>query len=187
MKPSYFAIALLVSGCASEKYTYLEPIQSGTILHRSLYSAAVPLSSTKNTRKWDRYSRNDKSDDLVLKYSEGYPLPSYAASIEVKRQVQISSLSELQRYVANPEYINPMEFKMPQPQLLCVRPAVWIDAAPERPVGYFVHVLLCIDTKNHNYYDLKVSYMTRRKGNVPPDDLSSMADYFFESFQVENY
>lgn len=187
MKHFYLAIAFLVAGCATEQYTYLELIQSGTIIHRSLYSVEVPLSSAQDTRRWERYVRNDKPDDLVLKYSEGIVLPSYAISIEVKRQVQgISNLTDLKRYVAkNYDYINPTEFSTSQQQLLCLRPATRIDAAPDRPRGFFAHTLLCIDTKTRNYYDLKVSYMTTRKGDVPPDALVSMADHFFKSFRVE--
>lgn len=187
MKLHYLVMVLLISGCNTEQHTYLEAIQAGTIIHRSLYSVAVPLSSSKDIRQWDRYSRNGKSDDLVLKHSEGYPLPSYAVSIEVKRQITIGNLTDLKTYVANPEYPNLTEFKMFQPQLLCVRPSARKDAAPEKSFGFFAHTLLCIDTRNHNYYDMKVSYMTRRKGDIPPHDLSGMADNFFESFRVENY
>lgn len=188
MKLPYLVIAFLISGCSAEEYTYLEPIQSGTTIHRAIYSVEVPKSSPKDKRQWERYARNGKPDDLVLKHSEGLVLPSYAASIEVKRQVhEVGNLSELKSYAAkNPEYISPTEFSRSQPQLLCVRPAVWIDAAPEKPRGFFAHTLLCIDFKSHNYYDLKISYMTTRQGNVPPDDLASMADHFFESFQVGN-
>jgi hypothetical protein len=188
MKIVCLTVALLLSGCAAEQYTYLEPIRSETIIQRSLYAVAVPASSVMDTREWERFAKNGKPDDLVLKYSEGLVLPSYAASIEVKRQVQkVGNMNELKSYVAkDPEYRNALEFHKPQSQLLCVRPAVFIDAAPEKVHGFFQHALLCIDSKTHNYYQLKVSYMTTRKGNVPPDELARMADHFFASFRVDS-
>ncbi|HEY0664307.1 MAG TPA: hypothetical protein VGD18_06845 [Thiobacillaceae bacterium] len=187
MKPAYLACAFLLSGCATHQYAYLDLIQSGTAIEGSLYSAEVPRASPDDTRQWERYRRDGKPGDLVLKHSEGTVLPSYAASIEVRKRVAaIGSLDDLKKHVARyPEYPHPAEFPTSQPGLLCVRPAVWIDAAPEKPNGFFAHTLLCVDAETDLSYDLKVSYMTARKGEDPPDDLAGLADHFFERFRVK--
>lgn len=187
MKTAWFVFALLLSGCATQGYTYLDLIQSGTVIESTRYSAVVPRGFPDDTRQWEHYRRDGKPDDLVLKHSEETVLPSYATSIEVKKLAsKIGSLGELKIHVARyPEYPQPVEFPMPQPWLLCVRPGVWIDAAPEKPGAFFAHTLLCVDTQARLSYDLKVSYMTPRKGDVPPADLAAMADHFFTSFRLK--
>ena len=189
MKHAFVAIIILVCGCTSTHYTYLETIRVGTVIDRSLYSVAVPQSVSTDGRVWERYSRDGVPEDLVLKYSEGYILPSYAASITVKREfTRLATIEDLKNYVRDKlKHTNPAGLPITQSHLLCVKPEPRMDAGPSKPEALFGHMIACIDTKTRHYYELNISYMTKRKGNIPPSDLAEMAEQFFCSFSVKDY
>lgn len=195
MKLPFYFITILMCGCSSLKATYLEKVSAGTLINRSLYLVSVPQQSPEDKRKWERYSKDGKSDDLILKSSEGMVLPSYAATIQVtKKLIGVFTVKDLKRHAAKDQ--NYMKFatskemqeiEKSQEFLLCIKPAFHLDAAPERPVGFFWHRMACIDSKTHNYYEINLSYMTKRNGSTPPENLEILAESFFASFSVKDY
>ena len=195
MKWHYF-LALFLCGCSGLKATYLEPISAGTVIDRSLYSVSVPQDSTDSywsDAKWERYSEDGKANNLILRKPVG-SVSSYAVHIEVTESLtNVSTIDDLTKRVASDrEYMefalstHMQEFPQTQRFLRCIKPAIRIDAAPERPHGFFWHKLACTDTKTHHYYELNISYMTTRKGDTPPEALERLAEHFFKSFTVKD-
>lgn len=187
MRATVFLVLLLV-GCFDPTYTYVEAVRTEQVIDQPSYSAAVPPLSVfhaypaKNT-KWERYNKDDAPDDLILK--EGYDHSSYAASVTVDKKIRsIGTIEQLKKYVATElNRKEPVEVQRTQPNLLCVMPQVYIEDMSDRPF-FAAHSLQCIDVSSGYFYELVVSFMTKRKNLPSSNDLALGAQYFFSSFRV---
>ena len=189
MRTAWLLLLALIAGCAGHTYTYVDRVASGQVLDRTLYTVVVPAVSVFSTYpgkdvSWERFSRDGAPNDLVLK--EGYAHSSYAASVEVNdRPRNVRSMEELKAYVSGDlKRANPVEAKRSQEQLLCVRPDVLVDREGDNP-AFFMHTMHCIDQKSGRYYQIALSFMTRRRDWFPAADLEQGAVHFFDSFRVK--
>lgn len=175
-------------GCSSVQYAPQGMAKSSETIDLPLYSAVVPAISVFKNDPWKRFKRAGALNDLIL--TNGWQDESYAASITVISGSGIKTLADLQNRssIDGVSLAKAKRVVTSQENLLCVRPSMAGEVKPYPKGSFFMHVMACIDTRTHTYYELAVSQQKiddRGMVTHPSAELELGANQFFNGFKIK--